>query len=312
MSNEHTDGVDAVPTVDERDRRNFLKILGVAGSVGVASEFSLADVREAVGAEGSEELATMGQAIRGDLTGELDPDRLGAALGGIESAVAELPALREAGFPDEPTSDYAALTEPAWDAYEHLESVGLFEAAEQHLPEFTADHVRATTTELIRSEPLVGSLATAGLDERERTALVVDVVGRNERLANWVSTEALPANPDDYDPGDVAPLHQRAVGGSLLWIDSLDQHLWQREVLLTDAMLERGLRDVKRMLAGTYLLVEGVRNVADSGSGTLSDGQLTAALAAGSAVSILGQEDIEADLFRITDEERAPRGGVAE
>ncbi|WP_135852178.1 hypothetical protein [Halorussus salinus] len=300
---------DGVPDVDERDRRNFLKVLGVAGSVGAASELSLSDLRGAVGEESAGQLATYGERIRADLAGGLDGGRLAGALSGIEAGVARLPELRAAGFPDEPGTAYQEVAAPAWDAYDHLAEVGLFAAAERHLPEFSPDHVRATVAELVRAEPLTAALADAGLDERERTAVVVDAVNQNDRLAEWVTTASLPADPEGYDPDDVAPLHQRALGGGLLWIDELDQHLWQREVVLTDDLLETGLWDAKRILAGTHLFVSAARDLA--GPGELTDEQLAAGLAGGSAVAIRGQEAIAADLFRVTDAERAPRGGDA-
>lgn len=307
MGNDTARVTDEVPDVDENDRRNFLKILGIAGGVGAASEFSLSDLRGAVGAEGAEELATIGERIRADLAGGLDAGQLAGAVGGIESSIAELPALREAGFPDQQGTAYQDAATPAWEAYDHLAAVGFFESAERHMPEFTPDHVQATATELIRAEPLIGTLAEAGFEESERTAVVVDAVNENDRLAHWVSTASLPADPEGYDPANVAPLHQRALGGALLWVDELDQQLWQREVLLTEAMLDRAIWDVKQIFGGTHLFVSAARDLA--GPEELSDSQLTAALAGGSAVAIRGQEKLEQDLFRITDEERAPRKG---
>ena len=61
---ENTTHTNGLPEVDERDRRNFLKVLGVAGSVGAASELSLSDLRGAVGEESAEELAAVGERIR--------------------------------------------------------------------------------------------------------------------------------------------------------------------------------------------------------------------------------------------------------
>ena len=154
---------------------------------------------------------------------------------------------------------------------------------------------------------MTATLAEAGLSERERTAVVVDAVNENQRLAQWVSTASLPADPEGYDPDDVAPLHQRALGGGLLWIDELDQHLWQREAILTEELLETGLWDVKRILAGTHLFVSAARDLA--GPEELTDSQLAAALAGGSAVAVRGQEALADDLFRVNDAERAPLGG---
>ncbi|WP_115864689.1 hypothetical protein [Halorussus litoreus] len=307
MGHNRTRVSDSVPDVDERDRRNFLKVLGVTGGVGAASELSLSDIRGAVSAESTAEFATMGEAIRADLAGGLDAGQLSAAVSGIESAVAELPALRAAGFPDEPGTAYQELTEPVWAAYDHLAEVGLFASAERNLPEFTPEHVRSTAAQLVRAEPAITALAELGFTEEERTAVVVDAVTENHRLAQWVSTASLPADPEGFDPSNVAPLHQRALGGGLLWIDELDQHLWQREAILTEELLDRGIWDVKRILGGAHLFATAAHDLA--GPEELTDSELSAALAGGSAIAIRGQEALAEDLFRVSDADRAPMGG---
>lgn len=125
----------------------------------------------------------------------------------------------------------------------------------------------------------------------------------------WVPTKNIPAGVEGFDPENIAPLHQRASAGVLLWTDYLDTYLWQNEVLLTDTILDNNYGDLKQMYAGLHLLANAAEDLA--GAQELSDAQLTAALSAGAAMMIVGQEDLTNDVMRITDEMRAPRTGGA-
>jgi hypothetical protein len=58
------------------------------------------------------------------------------------------------------------------------------------------------------------------------------------------------------------------------------------------------------MYAGLHLLANAAEDLA--GAQELTDAQLTAALSAGAATMIVGQEDLTNDVMRITDEMRAP------
>ena len=145
--------------------------------------------------------------------------------------------------------------------------------------------------------------------QEELTSTVVNVVNNKERLAMWVPTKNIPAGVEGFDPENVAPLHQRASAGVLLWTDYLDTYLWQNEVLLTETILDNNYGDLKQMYAGLHLLASAAEDLA--GSQELSDAQLTAALSAGAAMMIVGQEDLTNDVMRITDEMRAPRTGGA-
>ncbi|MFC4550157.1 MULTISPECIES: hypothetical protein [Halorussus] len=291
------------PEIDSEERRRFLKVLGATSAVAAGTELTVDELRNAMEAGTEAELAAMGQAIRSDLTGRLDPGLLGTELANVAASAERLPELRAAGIPARDSTTYRELAEPVRRVYEHLGAVGFFESAETHLPAFTEDHIESTARELVRAEPLTALLSEAGFDEKEKTLLVANVANRRERLALWVPTKDIPEEVE-YDLEHVAPLHQRALGGAMLWIEDLDDHLWQKEYLITDRLLDEGFWDLKVMLGGAQLLTKAAHDVA--GAAELTDSQLTAALTAGTASAILGQEDLTDDMHRITDDVRAP------
>ncbi|NHN57730.1 MULTISPECIES: hypothetical protein [Halorussus] len=292
------------PEIDSEDRRQFLRVLGVTGAAAAGAELTMGELRDAMTAEAGGELAAMGESIRSDLTGELDPALLGTGVTDIAASAEQLPALREMGIPAQDSTAYQEAAAPVWDVYDHLKGVGFFESVETHLPAFTEDHIESTARALVGAEPLTGLLSEAGFAEQEKTALVSNVVNRRERLALWVPTKDIPERVE-YDLAHVAPLHQRALGGVGLWMDDLDEYLWQKEILMTDDILDKGIWDLKVMLGGAELLTKAATDVA--GEAELTNSQLTAALTAGTASMILGQEDLTQDVYRITDDVRAPR-----
>lgn len=294
--------------IDDEDRRAFLKALGVAGSAAVAGELTLGELRDAVTVEAAGELASTGERIRGDLEGSLDAGLLAAETAALATEFSRVEGLLAGGLPAEPGDEFGALTTAAWPIVEHLAEVGFFASAERHLPPFVPEHIVQTTKQLIAADALGGTLAEHGFTEAELTGMVVDVVNDNQYLARWKPTAIYAAKGvEDFDPGDVAPLHQRATEGALLWIDGLDWWIWQNKVLLTEELVAQGLADVKAMLGGVYLVADAALGVAN---GEVSDEALAATVTAGSAVAIVNQENLANDLIRIPDEARAPRGGV--
>ncbi|WP_238709589.1 hypothetical protein [Natronorubrum halophilum] len=247
--------------------------------------------------------ASRGEAIRADLEGRLDPDVLDRERTNIAAEIARLAAVRDAGVPDEPAGPYTEVATPGWRLYEHLLEVGFFESLDENLPRFTAEHIETTARELVLAEPLSSALDDVGFDEAEKTALLSAVTNNTERLARWVPSNQIPAGVE-FDTSNVPPLHQRAIGGALLWIRGLDRHLWQNEVLVTDEILDDAVRHVKGMLGGLYVSATAARDLATEGQFT--DQQLTAALTAGAAVQIVEQEELLHDVFYIRDEMRAP------
>lgn len=293
----------------DAERRELLKALGVVGTAGIVGDVTLSEVRGEVAAAGSAELASMGQALRSDLSGTVDTALLAGGMAGVASSIERLPELAAAGLPEEVGTAYEELTEPAWEIHDHLLELGFFESAGDHLPPFVPDHIESTARELVGAGTLSGVLADVGFSEEELTALAADVVANDAHLAKWKPANAYPPGAvEDFDPADVAPLHQRATEGALLWIDGLDWWLWQNRVLLTEELLADGIADIKAMLGGYYLMSQAAHDV---GEGSVSDEQLAAMTTAGTAIAILAQENLAFDLIRVTDDMRAPReGGV--
>lgn len=244
-----------------------------------------------------------GEAIRDDLAGELDAELIERERDAIAAEIERLPDVRATGVPDEPGGLYEEVAKPGWRLYDHLLEIGFFESLDENLPRFTADHVENTARELILAEPLSSALEDVGFDESEKLAMLSTVVNNNERLARWVPANQIPVGVE-FDTSNVPPLHQRAMGGALLWIRGLDRHLWQNEVLVTDEILDDAVRHVKAMMGGLFVSAAAIHDLATDEK--LTGEQLTAALTAGTAVQIVSQEEILHDVFYITDDDRAP------
>ncbi|WP_228546109.1 hypothetical protein [Halegenticoccus tardaugens] len=226
----------------------------------------------------------------------------------MEARIERLPAVRETGIPageNEPERLYRKLLPPAWEIYHHLSAVGFFANAEENLPAFTPETIERTAHQFICAETLMTALSNYGFTDRQQTALVMDVVTNNTRLSRWVPTKDIPEGVE-FDVEYVPPIHQRAMGGALLWINALDRHLWQKEILITDRILDDAFWHAKSMLAGLYVMTRAVRAIAASDDDELTDAQTTAALTAGAAILIVNQEELMKSTFWITEDKRAP------
>jgi len=296
------------PQIDHDERRKFLKVLGITGAAAVGGDLAIGELREAADEPGPE-LAALGEAIRNDLSGSLDAAVLETGLASIGTQIERIPELGAAGFPAADSTAYQELAEPVWTVHDALAEVGFLASAEEHLPPFTGEHIESTARALVGAEALAGTLLDSGFTEEELTTLFSGVATSRERLSLWMPTQAIPEGVE-FDLEHVAPLHQRAMGGAALWIDDLDTYLWQAEYLIPEAQLRKGLWDVKEMLGGAALFTAAAHDIA--GPARLSDSQLTAALTAGTASMILGQEDLTNDVYRLTDDQRTPiEGGEA-
>lgn len=297
--------------LSDEDRRDFLKTLGVAGAAATGSvaldDVTLGELRDAVTVESAGEFARRGEAIRNDLTGELDSALLGTELAGVADAMDTLAEVRAAGIPARNESLYAELTGAAWRIDDHLTEVGFYDSAEANLPRFSADHIEAMARQLVHAELLESALSDVGFDGRELTAVVANVVNQADRLALWEPTWVYEAaDVEEINPDYVPPLQKRAAAGSLVWIDGLDKHLWQNNVLITDEMLDAAVTDVRAMLGGIYLLSAATKRL---GRDDISDAELTALVSGSTAIMIASQTDLQYDVVRITDDMRAPRRG---
>ena len=272
---------------------------------------ALDELSEAVSAGEDTEFASMGAAIRDDLTGSLDADTLDSALTDLEAVLEDAESVRETGVPerygpgDEGVEElYRELIAPVWDAYHHLVDVGFFESLEENLPAFTESHIDHTARGVLTTDVLTDDLAELGFDDHERTALLLDVITNNTRLSHWVPVGEIPEGVE-FDVDYVPPLYHRAVGGGLLWIKALDRHLKQKEILLTESIIDDAFWRTKATLGGVYVFLRAAHDVAD-GDGELTDEQVVAALSSGAAITIVNQEELMQEAFWIHEEKRAP------
>jgi len=293
--------------VPNEERRQMARTLGIS-EAGIGREVSLSELQSAVEPSVDSTFASVGEAIRDDLEGRLDADLLERELSNLADQIRRVPELREAGIPSgetEPEVLYRELVEPGWEIYDHLVEVGFCESVDANVPRFTADNIRNTARELVQAEPLTSALADLGFDEREQAVLVMNVTNNDRRLSRWVPTAQIPEGVE-FNVDYVPPLHQRAAGGVLLWTKTMDVHLWQKSVLITDRILDDAAWDVRGMLAGFALMAMAALELADDDRTTLTNSQLTAALTAGAAIMIINQENVCRDAFYITDDVRAP------
>lgn len=157
--------------------------------------------------------ASMGDAIRRNLSDQLDAGLFRTKLEEVATQINRLSEVREVGIPEEPRMLYNSVAAPGWSAYEHLVDVDFFESVKENFPRFTSEHIVETARELIFADLLQASLNEIGFDDREQIALLMDVVNNKTRVARWIPTNEIPTDKTDFDVSNVPPLHQRAVGG---------------------------------------------------------------------------------------------------
>lgn len=294
------------PRVTASDRRKLAERLGVDGAT--TRDPTLNDLKRALDVETDPEFASMGEAIRSDLTGKLDVTLIEENLEEFEERIDGFDEVREAGIPDgerEAERLYRDVIEPAFEVYHHLEDIGFFDSVEANLPAFTEEHIERTAHELLQADELTDALDECGFSEHERTALMMNVVNNNTRLSRWVPTREIPDGVE-FNVEYVPPLHMRAMGGALLWMKALDDHLWKKEVLITEQILDDAHWRSKALLAGLDVMIRAALAVGRGEDGALTDAQVTAALTAGSAVCIVNQEELMKEAFWITEEMRKP------
>lgn len=291
------------PQVTAQDRRVLTESLGVGSS---DETLTIPELREGVDPEADATFQTVSRSVRENLTGDLDSQLLDDALAEMEDRMERLSEVRDVGVPSgdmDADEVYRELIEPAWEAYDHLAEVGFFQSLEENLPAFTEEAIETTTNQLVTAETLTETLSENGFDDHEKTVLLLNVVTNKTRLSRWVPTSDIPEGVE-FDVEYIPPLHQRSMGGALLWINALDQHLWQKEVLVTEEILDDAFWYTKAMLGGLYLMMRGARAIA-SDDNELTDAETTAALIGGSAVAIVNQEEMMKDVYWINEEDRA-------
>lgn len=296
-------------TVTDANYRRFREEMGLPATE-APERPTLSELRSVVTVGDGEEFARMGEELAGAMSAPLDADLLDEHLAALAEGFDRFDELRETGAPEYGETPYTELAEPGWAIDEHLTETGFYEAAEQVMPAFEPELIEATTRRLLTSDSLAETLSTLGFPAEEQAALVTNIVNSSDRLSWWGAGELYPEAEEqkewseDVVPDYVSPLQKRAVAGSLLWTEGLDWRLWQYEVLLTDDVIEKGVWDVKSMLAGVYLMGDAARRLA---TGDVDDEELATVVTASSAVMLIGQELIADDVARLTDEQRRPR-----
>lgn len=294
-------------SVTDEDRREFLKVLGVTGSV-AAGGVTLSELRDELSAESAEELAPIGEAILGDMTGALDAELLATQQEEFASRASTIPTIAEVGLSEGAVeTDFTTVGEAGWPTYDHLTDVGFFESTTRHLPDFSPEYLVASVERFISSDVLGETLATVGFDASEAVDLFAAIVADRHVLSNqmWLATDKLPR--DQILGGEhVPPMTKQAAGGTLLWLEDLDQHFAQSEVLLTDEIVEATTWDAHAMAAGYHVMAEGALAIAEE-SASFSNDELAALFTTGFALQTVTQFLVVDDGYWITEDARGPR-----
>lgn len=298
---------DNAQRIATESQRELADALGISRPA-TGEQLTVGRLRERVDAEPDDEFVSMGESIREDLSGRLDATLLAEELPKMADQLSRIADVREAGIPagkTGPEVQYRELIEPGWRVYHHLAEVGFFESVEESLPAFTPEHIETTARELVQADSFSAALDECGFDEREQLVLMMNVANNNTRLSRWTPTRDIPDGVE-FNVEYVPPLQQRAMGGALLWVNALDEHLWRKEILITETILDDVHWDTKAMLGGLYLMAMAAHGIAEGEEHSLTDAQLTAALSASTAVQIVNQEELMQDAFWITEEKRKP------
>lgn len=288
------------------ERREFLKALGVGGTVAVGSA-TLDDVRSAVTTSVTTDLATTGEQLRADLAGALNADLLATHQDQLTTHASTLPGVPDTGLPQHgPRTDFLAVAEATRPVYTHLINTGFFEATTTHLPEFTSDYLIDSVQAFVGSDRLAAPLQDLNLADGEGVDLVATVVGYADQLTHhWIPTDEI-TREHFTDIEYVPPMTQAAAGGVLLWLEDLDDHLWRNSQLLTEDILGDAAWYGHTMAAGLQLMTEGAKVIAEDDR-SIGDDELTALLSTGFAVQTISQHLLPEDVYWVSDAMRGDR-----
>lgn len=293
--------------VTDEERREFLKALGIGGTVAVGSA-SLGEVRESLSSETNPELASIGQTIQSDLTGALNTGLLASQQATLAEEVRTLPVVMERGLPEnEPRDEFKSVAQAGQPVYDHLTEVGFFESTTEHLPMLNMEYLQSAVQSFVGSAALTEPFESLGLTGEEGVDLVATVIADAEELAtqHWIATDKIDRSEVEY--GESIPSVTRGVaGGVLLWFNDLDLHMWQKKVLISEEILKQAVWHGRSMAAGFYLMAESARHIAEE-SGQLSETELAALLSVGFAIQAVSQTRLPEDVYWITEEMRKPK-----
>ena len=285
-----------------------MKALGIAGSV-AAGGLTIEEVQQATSTSAvaaSDELATVGEAVRADLAGAVDAGLLASQQDALTAATTGLGASLERGLPtDAPREEFAAVAAAGRPVYDHLDDVGFFTTTTEAIPKFDPALLETLVQGFVGSETLTDSLAAIDFDGTAGVDLVSTVVANAEELSHhhWVATDEI--DRAAIERGDaIPPMTKGAAGGVMLWLEDIDGHLWRQGNFLTEEIHADAVWHGQSMAAGFYLMAEGARALGTEGE-TYDDAELGTLLSTAFAVQAIGQGLLPQDVYWVTDEMRS-------
>ncbi|GAB7093993.1 hypothetical protein JCM30237_11450 [Halolamina litorea] len=292
-------------TVSDEERREFLKALGVAGAVGAAG-VTVGELNETVDASNVEALSSVGAAVSEEIAGQVDAGLLADQQAELAATLSAAPATVESGAAFEsPGTAFDDIAEAGWATYGHLEEAGFFESLDEHMPAFNPERLTTSTRAFLGSEAAVEPLSDLDLGGTAGVDLVAPVINQAEKLSHfhWIASGDIPA---EHQLADVLPpITQRAAGGVLLWLQNLDDHLYQDQVLFDEQILADGIWEVRGMTAGFYLMTEGAK-AAGTDSDRFTDAELGALFTTSIALQEVAQRMLPVHMHWIDEESRDP------
>jgi hypothetical protein len=267
-------------------------------------------------AEAAYDLSEIGATVRSDFAGSdaLDGEFITAQQALMVEAAAAMPAIARNSRPtvdDAPPEEaFMPVFTEGWPLYEHLLDAGFFESTTSHLPRYTPAFLESLIPRFVESEALAAPLADLDLEGTAGSDMIATVAGNADELSthHWIATDEI--NRELFEGSEYIPSTTQGVaGGSLLWLESLDHHLWTHAALLTDEIHQSSIWHGQSLSAGLNLMVEGAREVAGENTRAepISDSELGALLSMGFAVQAIASGLLPSDVHWITEEMRAPK-----
>ncbi|MBP1986314.1 hypothetical protein [Halolamina salifodinae] len=291
--------------VTDEERREFLKVIGVAGAVG-ASGVTLGELNSTVEPSNVEALSAVGAAVSEEMAGGVNPDLLATQQAELATALSAAPAAVESGAAfREPGSAFDDIAEAGWLTHDHLAETGFFETLSEEMPAFNPERLTTSTQAFLGSSAATAPLTDLDLGGTEGVDLVAPIINQAEKLSHfhWIASGDIPA---EHQLADVLPpISQRAAGGVLLWLQNLDDHLYQDQVLLNEQILADGIWEVRGMTAGFYLMAEGAKAVS-ADSDRFTDAELGALFATSIALQEVAQRMLPVHMHWLDEAARDP------
>ena len=305
-------------TVTDEQRRDFLKALGITGAVGVGS-LTLGDARKRMtvnaGQELSEYLADIGAGVRSKLSGsdQLNAEFISSQQMAMTKAGTAMPEIAEKSQPvvgnAAPEEAFKPVFDAGWPLYEHFLDMGFFESTSAFLPRYTPEFLQSVIPKFVESESLALPLEDLGLTGTAGADMIATVAGNAEELSthHWIATDEI--NHEVFEGSEYIPTTTQGVaGGALLWLESIDHHLWTHAALLTDEIHQAAIWHGQALTGGLQLMTEAALEAGGEKTrgDPISDDDLGALITMAFAVQAITSGLLPSDVYWITEEMRVP------